>query len=79
MNTEIIVATLALLGTAFGSLTGILTASRLTNYRIGELEKKVDKHNCMIERITVVERDLKSAFHLIDDIKEIVGGLYNDR
>ena len=38
-----------------GSLGGILAANRLTNYRIEQLEKKVDKHNSVIERITVVE------------------------
>lgn len=53
--TEIIVAAIALAGTAIGSLGGILTANRLTNYRIEQLEKKVDKHNSVVERIAVVE------------------------
>ena len=53
--TEIIVAAIALIGTAVGSLGGILAANRLTNYRIEQLEKKVDKDNSVIERITVVE------------------------
>ena len=56
--TEIIVAAIALIGTAMGSLGGILAANRLTNYRIEQLEKKVDKHNGVIERITVVEGKL---------------------
>ena len=53
--TEIIVAVIALAGTAIGSLGGILAASRLTNFRIEQLEKKVDKHNSVVERIAVVE------------------------
>ena len=53
--TEIIVAAIALIGTAVGSLGGILAANRLTNYRIEQLEKKVDKHNSVGERIAVVE------------------------
>ena len=53
--TEIIVAVIALAGTAIGSLGGILTASKLMNYRIEQLEKKVDKHNNVVERIAVVE------------------------
>lgn len=52
---EIVVAIIALAGTAIGSLGGILAANRLTTYRIEQLEKKVDKHNCVVERITVVE------------------------
>lgn len=53
--TEIIVAIIALAGTAIGSLGGILAASKLINYRIEQLEKKVDKHNSVVERIAVVE------------------------
>ncbi len=52
---EIVVAVIALIGTAIGSLGGILAANRLTNYRIEQLEKKVDKHNSVVERIAVVE------------------------
>lgn len=39
-----------LLGTAIGTFGGILTSNKLTNYRIEQLEKKVDKHNTVIER-----------------------------
>ena len=53
--TEVVVAVIALAGTAIGSLGGILAASRLMNYRIEQLEKKVDKHNNVVERIAVVE------------------------
>lgn len=52
---DIIVAVIALAGTAIGSLGGILAASKLTNYRIEQLEKKVDKHNSVVERIAVAE------------------------
>lgn len=38
-------------------------------YRIQELEKKMDKHNNLIERMAVVERDLKTAFVRIDENK----------
>ena len=61
--TEIIVAAIALVGTAVGSLGGILAANRLTNYRIEQLEKKVDKHNSVIERIAVVEVKLSEQQH----------------
>jgi len=55
MVTDIIVAIIALAGTAIGSLGGVLAASKLINYRIEQLEKKVDKHNSVVERIAVVE------------------------
>ena len=61
--TEIIVAAIALVGTAVGSLGGILAANRLTNYRIEQLEQKVDRHNSVIERIAVVEVKLSEQQH----------------
>ena len=45
MDSTIIVALISLLGTLTGSLGGIVVSSKLTNYRIEQLEKKVDKHN----------------------------------
>ena len=56
MTEGVLVALLSLLGTLGGSLGGILTANRLTNYRIQELEKKVEKHNCVIERVYNLEK-----------------------
>ena len=57
MSEVIIVAILSLIGTLIGSLTGILTANKLTNYRIEQLEKKVEKHNNVIERVYKLEKD----------------------
>ena len=59
MTTEILVAVLSLIGTAIGSIGGILTSTKLTNYRIQQLEKKVDKHNNFAERIPVIEQQIK--------------------
>lgn len=50
MPHEITVALLAFLGTCIGTLGGILAANRLTNFRIEQLEKKVEKHNTVVER-----------------------------
>jgi len=55
MAPEVLVAVLSLLGTLIGSLAGIIAANRLTNYRIEQLERKVDKHNNLIERMYSTE------------------------
>lgn len=52
---SIIVAVLSFLGTCIGSLAGI----KLIKYRIEQLEKKVDKHNTVIERTYKLEEDVK--------------------
>ena len=55
MPSEIIVALLSLAGTLLGSIAGIMASNRLTLYRIEQLEKKVDKHNNLIERTYKLE------------------------
>ena len=72
MTSEIIVGVLSLIGTLCGTFAGIITSTKLTNYRIGQLEKKVEKHNSVVERTAVIERDLKSVWHNIDEIREEV-------
>lgn len=52
---EIIVALIGLLGSAIGSTFGIAVNSKLTQYRLHELEKRVDKHNNLIERTYALE------------------------
>ena len=66
---EIIIAVLSLLGTIIGSLSGVLAANRLTNYRIQELEKKVDKHNTVIERTYRLEEMMKVANNRLSDLE----------
>ena len=55
MNETLTVAVISLVGTLMGSLGGILAANRLTNYRIEQLEQKVDKHNSVVERMYRLE------------------------
>ena len=57
MQTDILVALLSLLGTLAGSFAGIITSGKLTNYRITELEKKVEKHNNLIDRTYRLEEE----------------------
>ena len=72
MNAEIIVALISLIGTTAGTITGILVSNRLSNYRIEQLEKKIDKYannvDEMRERLIIVEQSTKSAHHRIDDV-----------
>ena len=77
MTDQILIALISFAGTLAGSLAGIFTASRLSNYRIEQLEKKVDKHNSLIERTYAIERhnavvdeEIKVANHRIDDLEK---------
>lgn len=55
MTDVVVVGILSLIGTLIGTLGGILAANKLTNYRIEQLEKKVEKHNSVIERVYKLE------------------------
>lgn len=69
MDDVILTAGLSLLGTLIGTFGGIITGSKLTNYRLEKLEKTVDKHNNMIERVYKLEGRMNEAEHDIKDIK----------
>ena len=74
--TDIMVALIGLAGSAFGAFIGVLASAKLTNYRIEQLEKKVDKHNTVIERTykleetqAVIQEQIKVVNHRIGDLE----------
>lgn len=76
MSDLIIVGVLSLIGTLLGTGGGILAANRLTNYRIEQLEAKVNKHNNLVERMYKVEEcvalqaeKMTVSNHRIDDLE----------
>lgn len=66
----IIVAVLGFAGTLLGSLFGVLAAQKLTQYRLAQLEEKVNKHNNLIERTFKLEGRMDEAEHEIKDLKK---------
>lgn len=70
MNDVVIVGLLSLIGTLAGTFGGILTSAKLTNYRIQQLEKKVEKHNNFAERIPIIEEKIKVDERRIADLEE---------
>ena len=66
MKETIIVSIVSLLGTLIGTIGGIMTTAKLTNYRLEQLEKKVSAHNDLIDRmyrvesrVTVIEDEMR--------------------
>ena len=70
MTSEVIVALLGLLGTLCGSFLGMVATSKLTQYRLQQLEEKVNKHNSIIERTYVLEGQMTEVQHDIKDIRQ---------
>lgn len=69
MNTNVIVAMISLIGTLGGSLGGILVSSKLTNYRLQQLENRVAEHNHFAQRLPVIEEQIKVINHRLEDLE----------
>ncbi len=70
MSEGIIAAVLALVGTMFGTFGGIVTSGKLTNYRLEQLEKKVDTHNNFALRIPLLEQKIEAVTEKTEKIEK---------
>lgn len=70
MDNTIIVALISLTGTLGGSLGGILVSSKLTNFRLQQLENKVAEHNSFARRMPVLEERIEQFEHRINRMEE---------
>lgn len=71
MSDTVLVAVLSCAGTLIGSIFGILAAQKLTNFRLQELEKKVEKHNNLVERMVEVEARSKGNTRRIETLEQV--------
>lgn len=56
MSDVVIVAVVGAIGSGLCSLLGVVASSKLTQYRLEQLEKKVQAHNNLIDRMYKVEQ-----------------------
>lgn len=72
MTEAVVIALLSLAGTILGSGFGVITSSKLTNFRLEKLEEQVRQHNNIITRTYELEKQ-QAIFK--EDIKHIEEGL----
>jgi len=77
MSDGVLIAIIGLMGSGLGSLCGMGIGIKLITYRIEQLEKRVEKHNNVIDRtykleseVAVIKNDIKSTNHVVDELKE---------
>lgn len=82
MSDAVIVALIGLLGSGAGAFGGILVAGKLTQYRLEQLERKVEIHNGVIDRVykleertELQEEKIKVVNHRIDDLEAFHKGV----
>lgn len=71
MDSTIIVALISFAGTVVGTALGMLAGTKLTIYRIEQLEKKVQAHNEVVERTYILEGQVTELQHDVRDLKEL--------
>ncbi len=69
MSETVLMGIFSLIGTLVGTLGGILASSSMTNYRLKQLENKVDKHNNFAERIPTIENRVETVEHRVDKLE----------
>lgn len=77
MTPALITAISTVIGAIISGLVALAVSSKqhdktmaLVEYRLEQLEIKVDKHNNLVERMTLAEEKIKVANHRIDDLEE---------
>ncbi len=69
MTEQLLVALLGFAGTLVGSLLGVLASQKLTQFRLSQLEEKVNRHNNLIERTYRLEGQMAECCHEIRELK----------
>lgn len=70
LSEVVLVAVIGAIGSGLCSLLGVLASSKLTVYRLEQLEKKVQAHNNLIERMYKVEKRLDLLGQHVDDLHD---------
>ncbi len=69
MSSEIMVAIISFCGMVVGSISGMVISAKLTNFRLAQLEKKVEKHNSLFERMYAAETDIKALYRRVEELE----------
>ena len=78
MDETIVVALISLVGTLAGAFGGVMTSSRLTGYRIEQLEKKIEGLDVLLQKIykleeltSLQEEKIKQVEHRVEKLEEV--------
>ena len=79
MNDTVFIALLTLIGTLAGTFGGIVTSSKLTSYRLEQLEQRVNKHNNLIDRTYELERQHTVDSHRLSTVEDKLTKMEGDK
>lgn len=70
MSTQVTIAIIGAVPALVTAVISIVVNNRILGFKIDELSKRVEKHNQIVERTYVLERDVKTAFSRVDELRE---------
>lgn len=77
MTPALITAISTVIGAIISGIVALVVSNKqhdktiaLVEYRLNQLETKVDKHNNLVERMTLAEEKIKVANHRIEDLED---------
>ena len=70
MNSTVIVALISFIGTVIGSLGGVIASSKLTVYRLEQLERKMDAQSHVAAKVPVIEEKIKTMNRRIAKLEQ---------
>lgn len=81
MDSAVIVAVISFAGTLMGTAGGIIASGKITEYRLKQLEKKVETHTAFASRIPIIDEKIKSLNIRISNLetKSIANNELSDR
>lgn len=78
MTPAVITALSTVIGAIISGIVALVVSGKqhdktiaLVEYRLSQLEAKVDKHNNLVERMTRAEEQIKSADARIEDLEKV--------
>jgi transcriptional regulator NrdR family protein len=74
MSDQLIIALLGSSSSLIVAIVSVYMSNRLIGYKVDELEKKVEKHNNVVERVAILEKVTSESFATVwrryDDMRE---------
>lgn len=82
MSNGVIIAIIGAIPALITAVVSVYLNNRVLNVKIDGLQKqfdkmeiKIDKHNQIVERVAILERDNKTAFNKIDENRDDISHL----
>lgn len=82
MRSEIVIAIIGAIPALITAVVSITLNNRVLNVKLemlqkqfDKMEEKLDKHNQVVERVAILERDNKTAFNRIDESRDEISHL----